>query len=213
MRLHFQEKLEEIRSEVIRMGAESNEMVKMAVDATLHGDMELANRVMQQDDRVDAMERSLLHTAMTVVMAENPVAADLRLCLATLGVASELENIGDDAVKLARRATKLNTQFPGEMKLALQEMGDMSRKALAAALRLYSDYSASLCQEIVDGDREIDLAYTKARSRIYDLIKANPDATEQLIRTIESFHSLEHVADHAVAIALRMRLLYEQPHS
>jgi phosphate transport system protein len=211
MRLHFQEKLGEIRSEVIRMGAEANELVKMAVDATLHGDLELASRVLQQDDRVDELERTIFQTTMTVVMAENPVAADLRLCLATLGIVGELENIGDDAVKLARRATKLTTQFPGEMKLALQEMGEMSRKALGAALRLFSDYSPELCQEIVDGDREIDSAYGAARARIYDLIKANPEATEHLIRTIEAFHSLEHVADHAVAIAVRMRLLYEQP--
>ncbi len=211
MRLHFQEKLEEIRSEVIRMGSEANDMVRSAVEATIQGDLELAHRVIGKDDSVDQLERSLIQTTVSVVMTENPVAADLRLCIATLGVVSELEHIGDDAVKLCRRATKLNTQFPGEMKLALQEMGDMSRQALGAALRLYSEYTPELAKEIVDGDKPIDFAYREARMRIYDLIKANPEATEHLIRTIEAFHLLEHVADHAVAIAVRMRLLYEQP--
>ena len=209
MRLHFQEKLEEIRSEVIRMGSEANDMVRSAVEATIQGDLELAHQVIGQDDTVDRLERTLLQATVSVVMTENPVAADLRLCIATLGVVSELENIGDDAVKLCRRAAKLKTQFPGEMKLALQEMGDMARHALGAALRLYSEYSPELAKEIVDGDKPIDFAYRNARGRIYDLIKANPDATEHLIRTIEAFHSLEHVADHAVAIAVRMRLLYE----
>ena len=208
LRLHFQEKLAEIRTDVIRMGTEANDMVRMAVDATLNGDVDLAARVMTADDRVDDFEKTVFTKAVFAVMQEAPVAADLRILVATLGIVGELENIGDDAVKLARRATKLSSQFPTELKLSLVELGEASRRSLSAAIRLYTDYSPELALQIVKDDKQIDTAYSVARSRVIDMIRANPDASEHLVRTIDAFHALEHVADHAVAIARRMQMLY-----
>jgi phosphate uptake regulator len=53
----------------------------------------------------------------------------------------------------------------------------------------------------------IDSAYKKARNQIFVMASENPVATQELFWTIEIFHSLEHVADHAVEIARRMKQL------
>lgn len=208
LRQHFREKLDEIQSDVIRMGGEANEMVRLAVEATLNGDLELANHVIGLDDRVDEYERNAVTKTVLAVMQESPVAADLRLLISTLGVVTEIEKVGDDAVKLARRATKLSGQFPAEMRVALMELGEAARKSFNSSIRLYSEYSSELQHEIVEGDQKIDSAYLQARNRVFRLIQANPDATPHLVRTIEAFHALEHVADHAVAIAVRLRMLF-----
>ncbi len=208
LRVHFQERLEEIRSDVIRMSADTNEMIRNAVDATLQGDIELASQVIASDDIVDGYERSILDKTLIAVMQENPVAADLRFLISTFGIVGEIEKAGDDAVKLARRATKLSGQFPPEMRVALLELGEQARIAFNGAIRLYSEYSAELANEIIQGDKAIDGAYSVARNRVFELIKANPEATEHLVRTIEAFHALEHVADHSVAIAIRLSMLH-----
>jgi len=208
LRLHFQEKLDEIRSDVIRMGNDANEMVRMAVDATLNGDLDLATRVMAADDRVDALERSTLSKTIVAVMQEAPVAADLRFLVCTLGVVGEIEKVGDHAVKLARRATKLSGNFPAEMRVALQELGELARKEFSGALRLYCDFSSTLAQEIIAGDQAVDTAYSRARNEVFGLIRQNPSSTETLVRCIECFHALEHVADNAVAIASRMSMIH-----
>ncbi len=208
-RLHFQETLADIQSEVIRMGGDANEMVKQAVDATLNGDLDLARRVIEADDRVDERERTVVNRAVVAVMQESPVATDLRFLISTLGVVGEIEKVGDHAVKLAKRASKLSKQFPSEMRVVLLELGESARKSFNLSLRLYSDYSPDLALEIIHGDNDIDTAYSHARTRVFELIQANPEATEHLVRTIESFHALEHVADHSVAIAVRLRMLYE----
>jgi len=213
LRHHFQERLEEIRSDVIRMGGDANEMVRLAVESTLNGDLELANRVIAADDRVDDFERAVVNKTVIAVMQESPVAADLRFLVSTLGVVSEIEKVGDDAVKLARRATKLSGQFPPEMRVALLELGEAARRSFNSSIRLFSDYSTELSVEIVRGDKEIDTAYSQARNKVFNLIQQNPEATEHLVRTIEAFHALEHVADHAVAIAVRLRMVYEAEHT
>jgi len=195
------------------MGGDANEMVRLAVESTLNGDLELANRVIAADDRVDDFERAVVNKTVIAVMQESPVAADLRFLVSTLGVVSEIEKVGDDAVKLARRATKLSGQFPPEMRVALLELGEAARRSFNSSIRLFSDYSTELSVEIVRGDKEIDTAYSQARNKVFNLIQQNPEATEHLVRTIEAFHALEHVADHAVAIAVRLRMVYEAEHT
>jgi phosphate transport system protein len=208
LRQHYHDRIDEIRSDVLRMGGMANDMVRLAVEATLNGDTELATRVISSDDAIDAVERDVVHKTVVTVMQESPVATELRMLVSTLGVVSEIEKVGDDAVKLARRASKLTGKFPSEMKLALMELGEHARRSFSSALRLYSHYDPALAKEVILADKEIDTAYSHARGRVFELIQQDPKATEHLVRTIEAFHALEHVADHAVAIAVRLQMLY-----
>src|SRR5687767_1078957 len=112
LRQHYHDRIDEIRSDVLRMGGMANDMVRLAVEATLNGDTELATRVISSDDAIDAVERDVVHKTVVTVMQESPVATELRMLVSTLGVVSEIEKVGDDAVKLARRASKLTGKFP-----------------------------------------------------------------------------------------------------
>lgn len=209
LRQNYHERLEEIQRNVFRMGSGAADMVRMAVDAVIGGDLELASRVIAADDEIDAMERETLQRTVVTVMQENPVARDLRILVSTLGIVGEIEKVADDAVKLARRATKLQGSFPIELKVALQQLGEQARHMFTSALRLYGDYSVELATTIVEADDDVDSAYGIARSRVFELIKADPEAIRQLVRTIDAFHALEHIADHAVEIARRMQFLYD----
>lgn len=191
------------------MGGIAAEMVRLAVEAVISGNSELAKTVIDMDDEVDALEKATLNETVRAVALEAPVASDLRMLVCTLGVIGEIEKIADDAVKLARRSTKLTGHFPAEMKLALHQLGEEARKVFAASLRLYVEYSAELAKETISSDEEIDGQYVRARNRVFDLIRESPQETEHLVRTIEAFHALEHVADHAVEIASRLRMHHE----
>jgi phosphate transport system protein len=208
MRQHFTEILDSIRNDVVRMGSRSMELVKQATDAALNGDLEQAQAVIQADDEIDQYEQELYRRTFLTVMQENPVAADFRFLVSTLGVVGEIEKAADDAVKLARRARKLKGLFPPELRVALLELGEESRRMFAASLRLFAEYTSELAQEIIDSDEEIDTRYSVARQRVLEMIPDNPEQSEALVRTIDCFHALEHVADHAVEIAQRMRMLY-----
>jgi phosphate transport system protein len=205
LRPAYDEKLTEIKSDILHMGGIAGEMARLAVDAVLNGKVDLANHVIGMDDEVDSLEKSILQKTVSVVALETPVASDLRLLVSTLGITGEIEKVADDAVKLARRATRLSGHFPAEMKRALMELGEAASKAFASVLRLYSDYNPELAEAVIRSDKEIDGQYVGARSRVLDLIRKNPAETEHLVRTIDAFHALEHIADHAVEIASRLR--------
>jgi phosphate transport system protein len=202
----FDEKIAEIRSDILRMGGIAGDMVRLATDAAINGDIGLANEVVRMDDTVDTLEKDLIRRTVMAVAMETPVGGDLRLLVATLGITGEIEKVADDAVKLARRATKLTGHFPGELKKALVEISEQVRKTFGGALRLYSEYDPQLAAEIINSDEYIDGQYVSARTRLFELIRQRPSDTEHLVRTIDAFHALEHVADHAVEIARRIRM-------
>ena len=131
-----------IQSDILRMGGIASDMVRLASEAVLNGDVTLAKAVIDMDDLVDDLEKETIQMTVLAVGMEAPVASDLRILVSTLGVIGEIEKVADDAVKLARRATKLSGHFPPEMKLALNQLGEEARKVFAAALRLYSEYDS-----------------------------------------------------------------------
>lgn len=191
------------------MGVSANEMVRKASEAIISGNLNLAHEVIREDDNVDRLERELTLETVTVVMQETPVASDLRHLVATLGVISEIEKVGDHAVKLARRGIKLQGFFPGTLKLALSELSEQARVQFASSIKLYSEYNAELAQRVVESDEMVDNAYSDARNRVMEAFREDQSHLRQMVRTIEVFHALEHVADQAVAIAKRMQVLHD----
>lgn len=208
MREHFGQVLDNIRHDVVRMGAKVNDLVKAAIDAVLNGDLELAHRVIADDDEIDKFEHEMHRRTVLTVLQESPVASDFRFLVSALGVVGEIEKAADDAVKLARRARKLSGYFPAEMRVALVQLGEQSRQMFNSSIRLFADYSDELAGEIIAADESVDTAYTRARNTVIDMIRANPENTDHLVRTIDSFHALEHIADHAVEIAKRLQMLH-----
>jgi len=209
LRRYFDERIDQIRSHIVRMANLANEMIELAVEATLTGRPELLERVIRQDDEVDLLESQILRETVTLVMREAPVANDLRVLAATLGVIGDIEKIADDAEKIARRAKRIQLNIPGEMRTALMEMGVSARTAVSASVRLYNDYSPELMREIVQMDEQVDQQFAVARHRLVQLIQENPAEAERYFETIGMFHALEHVVDRALAIAKRLRLHFE----
>lgn len=193
------------------MGNMAHDMVRKASESVINANPALANEVIRDDDAVDAAERQATMDAITFVLQEGPVASDLRFIVSTLEVVGEIEEVGDDAVKLARRSLKLGTNFPATMKMQLMELSDLARLQFMSALRLYSEFDPELARAIVDRDNEVDSAYSKARDQLLGLLKEDSSNAGGMVRTIEVFHALEHVSDHAVSIAKRMQLIDEPP--
>lgn len=203
------ERHQALRTNVVRMGTLTNDMLRQSVNAVVTNDPGAINTIIESDNTIDALERETIALAMQCVAMEAPVASDLRFLMTTLGIVGEVEKAADHAVKLCRRIRKLSGMFPGELKLALTELGDQARRSLSSAIKLYMDYDKDLAAAIIEDDEAIDRQFSETRKRVLAMIPQQPEHTELLVRTINVFQAVEHVADHAVAIAKRLQLCYE----
>lgn len=79
MRSRFDEQLELLNVELIRMGALCEDAIAYA-SRTLLGEANLAEQVYRTDREIDQKERDIENLCMRLLLKQQPVASDLRLC-------------------------------------------------------------------------------------------------------------------------------------
>ncbi len=205
-RREFDERIDEIRSLVLRMGACVVDMLELGVRCTLEGDESLYQRVKSLDDVIDESEKLAVGIAVDCLLKQAPVANDLRLLTSTLSIVGELEKAGDDAEKMASRARRLSGQFPDELKSALYDLQAEAAKVIRSATALYLKYDEEVASEALLMDDTVDASYKTARRRFMELIVERPESVRDLLRGINTFHAIEHAADRGVEIVKRLRL-------
>ena len=104
MERHFQQDLELLKSNVIRMGSAVEQNLFNALDAVMKNDAALASRVIASDGTINQFEIEIDNMVVDLLALQQPVASDLRLILAIQKINNDLERIGDHAVNIAESA-------------------------------------------------------------------------------------------------------------
>ena len=107
MRNRFNEQLEQLNVELIKMGALCEEAISGAAKALLERDVELSERVDQLERDIDQKERDIEAQCMKLLLRQQPVASDLRTVSAALRMISDMERIGDQAADIAEIAREM----------------------------------------------------------------------------------------------------------
>lgn len=204
-RKEFDEKVIEIRTMLQAMAEKVNGMVLDGVEGAVSDDLAMLERVMEADPEIDDLEDQIMRTVFELMVMQAPVSDDARVLMGTLSIVGELEQAGDDAVKLARRATKMRGKFREDLLAPLGALAESSVQMMTDAMDLYGHYDDAKALSIIQSDEMIDSAYKRARKRILEVTDEDVPLSRDMFRTIEIFHALEHFADHAVEIAKRLR--------
>src|SRR5512135_3865176 len=138
----FDAELEAVRSRVLQMGGLVEEQIVNAIDALINGNIKLADQVVADDLRINAMEVELDESCSHIIARRQPTASDLRMVMTVVKTITDLERIGDEADKIARMAKliyeseRLSTPRFAEIKMMSGIVLDMLRKSLDAFARL-----------------------------------------------------------------------------
>ena len=129
VRRHFHDELSELKAKLLTMSANAQEALDIAVDAALTGDDALAAQVIAGDRTLDALELEIEERVLDLLATQQPMARDLRLLLAAMKIANDLERVGDHAVNIAESAERLHRN---RLLLAPEhELAEMARQARA----------------------------------------------------------------------------------
>ncbi|MDE0769544.1 MAG: phosphate signaling complex protein PhoU [Opitutaceae bacterium] len=202
MKRYFHEELEEIRSHLMLMGEKAVESVKLAMQALLESDIELANQVMESDDVIDDIEKQIDDEVVRYVSLRAPVARDLRLLFVAIKASHDLERVGDEASNIAGRTKKILAQgLPIDAVARVPRMCELAINMLEDSLRSFIQEEESLAYSIVGRDREVDTLNRENFKELVELMKsdsANVSACTEMVFISKSF---ERIADHAKNIA------------
>src|ERR1035437_5382520 len=106
MENHFEMGLDALRQKILLMASRAETAVNQSVQALVQRDYDLAVRVRQDDEIIDRFEVEIDEMAI-VLLTKAPLASNLRLITVAMKVSQNLERIGDEATKIARRARDL----------------------------------------------------------------------------------------------------------
>ena len=150
MREIFHREREELGDHLVEMGRKVAEAVDHAGRALREADLELAQAVIDADNRIDELEDQIEHMSLTMLARQQPVATDLRLVVSALRLSATLERMGDLARNIASiaRSRYPDVASSGPMLDALTEMSHAASDITHMLLALMENHDIALVGRI-----------------------------------------------------------------
>jgi len=208
MENHFEMGLEALRQKILLMASRAETAVNQSVQALVQRDYDLAVRVREDDNIIDQFEVEIDEMAI-VLLTKAPLASNLRLITVAMKVSQNLERIGDEATKIAKRARDLAQEPPVKINLEVNRMASLSLAMVKDALDAFVHRDSTAARAIVPRDKEVDALNREMHQALAQHMMANPDTIARCLHWIVAAKSLERIADHAKNIAEEVVFLCE----
>jgi len=201
-RIEFQKEMTLLHQEIIRMGATTENMISDAVTALTEMDEDKARKVIEQDDVVDEMERTIDKHCVAIIARQQPVASDLRDVTSTLKLITDLERIADHASDICERILAICKH---EQRMAVPydivTMANMSREMLRGALDSYVTRDQAQAASTILMDDKVDELYEKLKAYLIHLMMVDSANVAQLVEMLMICKYFERISDHAQNVA------------
>ena len=201
MAIHLQRDLENLKKEILLLGAMVEEATHKAILTVVDRRTELAEEVIRGDRDVDDREVQLEEECLKVLALHQPVANDLRFVLTVIKVNNDLERMGDLAKNIAERGRDLARQGATVVPQEIRKMAERVRRMLRDSLNAVVKSDMSLARSVLADDEEVDELHKRIFSVVKDRIRDDPDEVENLIQLLSVSRYLERSADLATNIA------------
>jgi phosphate transport system protein len=203
-RLTFERELASLRESVVRMGTVVEAQIEASLDALRRRDGASAEKVRSQDQYLNELFKQIREQIFMVIATQQPVARDLRRLMGIQYIATELERMGDYAVRIARM-TKTLVGLPDKpLRAEFGLMGDLSIGQVHDILEALIDENEAHAREVAGRDNEIDRLY----HRVFDELitemgtgKPDPDGALRAVTLLLVAHNLERIADRVTNVA------------
>ena len=200
MENHFETGIEYLRQKLLVMASHTEKAVNDAVQALTQRDHDLALRVKDDDDVIDKCEVEIDDLAI-LLLTKAPLATNLRLVTVAMKISQDLERIGDEASKIAKRARDLTQEPPVKLTLDLTRMARLALEMLKTALDAFVNRDPAAARLIIPRDKEVDAMNKQIHTALVQHMVDNPDTISRCLHWIVAAKSLERIADHATNIA------------
>jgi phosphate transport system protein len=182
------------------MASYAEASVRNAVQALVTRQDALASRVCAEDEVIDQFEIEVDEMAI-MLLARAPLASDLRLIAMAMKISQNLERVGDEASKIAKRAAALNQEAPLKIAVDIPRLANQALEMLKGALDAFVNRDAAAALALVPRDKEVDGLNKQIHRQLASLMAENPESISRCLNLMVVAKSLERIADHAKNVA------------
>jgi phosphate transport system protein len=197
----YDQELSRLRNLMTQMGGIVETQVALAADAIMLRDAASATRAVEEDPKVDALEREVETFVIRLLALRQPVAGDLRQIVTALKITGDLERIGDYAANVAKRSIVL-AQFSLPYSLAgFAHMAQMVQGQLKLIIDALGDNDAEKAIEVWRSDQVVDDIYNAIFRELITYMMEDPRNITPCTHLLFIAKNLERIGDHATNIA------------
>jgi len=198
---HFDRELANLKQDLLRMAALAETAVGKSVESVTNRDSDRAREVIIDDITLNRMELAIEEQAFKLLALRQPVATDLRLTVAAMRIATELERIGDQAVNIAERALELNSRPALELPIDIKVMADLALGMVRTSIEAFVNQDPKLALQVCQRDVEVDILDDEYIQKLLDSMIKESRWVTRLHHFIIIVRNLERIADLATNIA------------
>ncbi len=192
--------LKELSESILQMGTLAASAVQRAVSAFETADAELASQVIQGDETIDQLEKSVEHQCLVLLLRQQPVASDLRKVSCAMKMITDIERIGDAAEDIAELSRHMNNQHPIPLMDTIQTMASCVNDMFQQVIEAYVKGDVESARQVIEKDDEADALFCEVRQQVIDTIVKQPQQADAAMNCFMVAKYLERVGDHAVNI-------------
>jgi phosphate transport system protein len=189
----FERSLEKLREDILLMASLVRRSVSNAKTGLVHQDEDDCSAVIADDEEVDLLEKQVDRGGTNVLIRFQPLASDFRTVLATIKLASHLENISDQAVNIARRVRVLIQQGVLEEDDGLTPLFEMVDEYLARALEAFSEFDNLQAEQIRGQTEPLAESARDLMGKFSETVGKNPERSGLYVNLIIIVRSLEQI--------------------
>ncbi len=198
-RIHFDDQLKLLHTNMITLGALCEEAIQSAAGALSNGDMELVAKARAAEEEIDRLEQDIENLCLKLLLQQQPVASDLRQISAALKMISDLERISDQSADIANLVNYIT--IPMSSTLHLETMTQAVVKMVSGSIDAFVRKDMELARFVMKSDDVVDNLFNQAKKDMAEMVKADPESIDGILDMLMVAKYLERIGDHATNVA------------
>ncbi len=203
-RAAFERDLHQLKEGVVRMGERAGEAIHGAVEALRARDVAAAERIIAEDDAIDAMHMDLEERCMRLLATQQPMAGDLRTIASVFAITIDLERMADHAEGISRAVKRLAAEPLVKPLVDIPQMDETLQRMIHDALMALQMENADLARQTAAEDDAIDRLRNRVLHDLLEIMIHDPQTVPRALELLIVARHLERAADHVTNICERI---------
>lgn len=197
----FDNELKKLSAMISQMGGAAEAQMASALTMLQSPDPELADKIVQEDKKIDIQEMEINDYAVQLIARRQPLAKDLREITAAFKIASDLERIGDLAKHITHLIAEIQINLPRPVSAGIRHMGHLALKQMGDTLDAFSQLDKDKALAVWKADRNLDELYNSMIREAITYILEEPKLTSYYVDLLFAAKYIERIGDHTTNIA------------
>lgn len=200
----YERELQRLRDDVVRMGERAGEAIHRSVEALRERDVTAAERVIAEDDAIDALHMDLEQRCMRLLATQQPMARDLRAIAAVFAITIDLERMADHAEGISRAVKRLGSEPPVMALEDIPRMDAQLQEMMRDTLDAFRAQDPVLARRAAAKDDAVDELRNRVLHDLLDLMISDPQTVPRALELLIVARHLERAADHLTNVCERI---------